>query len=98
RQGTVFILTLEAEWRLPLLTRMVADIHALLQATSPGRTDVPQINIAALARFSAVAHRGSIRGAARKLGMGQPQLTRQLGDLERHLGAPLLERSAAGVT
>lgn len=98
RQGTTFILTLEAERRAPMLAETVASIQALLNMAAPERTEVPQISIEALTRFSVTAHRGSIRGAARSLGIGQPQLTRQLGDLERRLGADLLARTAAGVT
>jgi LysR family transcriptional regulator, regulator of abg operon len=46
----------------------------------------------------AIAECGSIRAAARHLGMAQPALTRSLGDLERELGAALFERRQRGVT
>ncbi|WP_370676791.1 LysR family transcriptional regulator [Pleomorphomonas sp. PLEO] len=39
---------------------------------------------------------GSIRTAARRLGIGQPQLSRQLAHLEDKLGTRLLDRSAEG--
>lgn len=39
---------------------------------------------------------GSIRTAARRIGVGQPQLSRQLALLEAKLGTGLLERSAEG--
>jgi LysR family transcriptional regulator of abg operon len=45
----------------------------------------------------AVAEHGSLRGAARHLGMAQPTITRSLSDLERELGAPLFERRSRGV-
>ena len=39
--------------------------------------------------FFTVAEAGSVNRAAAKLGMSQPTLSRRLGDLKRHLGAPL---------
>jgi DNA-binding transcriptional LysR family regulator len=45
----------------------------------------------------AIADRGSVRAAARHLGVAQPALTRSLAMLERELGAPLFERRARGV-
>lgn len=47
--------------------------------------------------FIAIARAQSVRGAARDLGLTQPALTRSLGELERELGAVLLERHARGV-
>jgi LysR family transcriptional regulator of abg operon len=46
--------------------------------------------------FLAVVDRGSIRGAAKHLGISQPALSRSVRDLEKILSAPLLERSAKG--
>ncbi len=46
----------------------------------------------------AVAERGSLRAAARHLGVAQPTLTRSIRDLERELGAALFERRAQGMT
>ena len=45
----------------------------------------------------AIAEHGSLRAAARHLGMAQPTLTRGLADLERELGAPLFERRSKGM-
>ena len=45
----------------------------------------------------AVAERGSLRAAARHLGVAQPALTRSIQELERELGIPLFERQATGV-
>src|SRR5689334_14331756 len=44
----------------------------------------------------AVAEKGSLRAAARKLGLAQPSISRSIRELERELGAPLLERHARG--
>lgn len=44
-----------------------------------------------------VAERGSLRAAARHLGIAQPALTRSIRELERELGAALFERRTTGV-
>lgn len=54
-------------------------------------------SLPAIRRFIAVARTGSIRSAAREIGMGQPQLTRQLKAMERDLGVLLFLRSAKGI-
>ena len=46
----------------------------------------------------AVAEHGSLRAAARHLGLAQPALTRSIQELERELDTPLFERRAKGVT
>ena len=45
----------------------------------------------------AVAERGSLRAAARYLGMTQPAITRSIRELERELGVTLFERHSKGV-
>ena len=45
-----------------------------------------------------IAERGSLRAAARELGVPQPALSRSIRELERELGVPLFERTARGVT
>ncbi|WP_428422878.1 LysR family transcriptional regulator [Methylibium sp.] len=47
--------------------------------------------------FLTVAERGSLRAAARSLGVAQPALTRSIQELERELGVVLFERRARGV-
>lgn len=44
----------------------------------------------------AVTEKGSIRAAAKHLGLGQPALSRSLRDLEQELGVPLLDRRPHG--
>jgi DNA-binding transcriptional LysR family regulator len=46
----------------------------------------------------AVAEAGSVRGAARRLGLAQSAVTRSIRGLERELGAALFERRNRGVT
>jgi LysR family transcriptional regulator, regulator of abg operon len=45
----------------------------------------------------AIVERGSLRAAARHLGLAQPALTRSIGALERELGVTLFERQARGM-
>jgi DNA-binding transcriptional LysR family regulator len=47
--------------------------------------------------FVAVAENGSLRGAARALGLAQPAITRSIQDLEHSLGTQLFIREARGV-
>ena len=97
REGANFVLTLEAEKRVDAISAARAAVRDLMLAA--GRADgfVPSISVEVLRRFSVVAHQGSIRSAAQSLGVGQPQLTRQMADLERKLGVSLLDRARSGV-
>jgi molybdate transport repressor ModE-like protein len=47
--------------------------------------------------FHAVAEAGSFTKAADKLGLSQSAISRQIGALEEHLGAPLFHRHARGL-
>lgn len=51
-----------------------------------------------LQTFLAVLEQGSIRSAARSLGVTQPAVTRTVRELERDLGAPLVERTVKGIS
>ncbi|WP_075292154.1 LysR family transcriptional regulator [Pararhizobium arenae] len=97
REGGNLVPTLEAQRRLADLTAARAAISDLLAPAEKTLETVPAISISALERFLAIAHCGSVRAAARQIGVGQPQLTRQIADLEKALGYALLTRSAAGV-
>ncbi|ACE89551.1 probable transcriptional regulator protein, LysR family [Rhizobium etli CIAT 652] len=54
------------------------------------------VKIGAMERFLEVADQGSINRAARRLHLGQPQLSLQLANLEKFLGRRLFERQAQG--
>jgi LysR family nitrogen assimilation transcriptional regulator len=54
------------------------------------------IPVASLSHFNVVVRAGSIRRAARQLGIGQPNLSRQMSHLEKLVGGPLLLRNNAG--
>ena len=55
------------------------------------------MKLSQLRNIVAIAEHGSLRAAARALGVAQPALTRSLSDLERRLGAPLFERRVRGM-
>src|SRR5690606_18951340 len=89
RAGNGIVLTLEAERLAPaigLLARHVEQINAI---GGHKARDV-SLTLAALGRFAKVAEIGSIRQAARRLGVGQPQLARQIAHIETLLGCRLL--------
>ena len=48
--------------------------------------------------FLTVVERGSLRAAARQLGVAQPAISRNIQELEKELGVVLFERQARGVT
>jgi DNA-binding transcriptional LysR family regulator len=54
------------------------------------------LSLLSLRHFLDTLDAGSIRTAARRIGVGQPQLSRQLARLEEKLGTPLIERGAGG--
>jgi len=55
------------------------------------------VKINSIRDFLAVAEHGSLRSAARHLGLAQPAMTRSIQELERELGTTLFERRAKGV-
>ena len=60
--------------------------------------DYYDINLKHLAYFSKVARLGSINKAAQLLYISQSHLGKIIHDLEKSVGAPLLNRSRQGVT
>ena len=55
------------------------------------------MDLATLQNFLAIADEGSVTGAAHKLHLSQPALSRQLRDLEQELRCSLFTRSKSGV-
>jgi len=55
------------------------------------------MKLTALNALVAAVEEGSLRAAARRLGLTQPAVTKMVRELERELGAPLLQRSTTGV-
>ncbi|WP_440657503.1 LysR family transcriptional regulator [Ensifer adhaerens] len=98
REETALVATLEARARAVDVEEATGKITAILEGVGRETTaPVPPIGLVALDRFVRIARSGSIRATAKALGLGQPQLTRQMADLERHLGTRLFERSHGGV-
>jgi len=90
RAGSGLVASLDAV----RLEAEITSLAALAEGISPNHA----IKLEALERFAQVAGLGSIRRAARSMGLGQPQLTRQIAQLEAMLGAPLLQRGSGGST
>ena len=55
------------------------------------------IKLTALQALVVAIEEGSLRAAARRLGISQPAVTKAVRDLERTVGAAVLQRSTAGV-
>lgn len=90
RAGSGLTVTLEAV-RLEPEIAAAAQLARTLGVSQPIRFD-------ALERFAEILRQGSIRRTARTMGLGQPQLTRQIGQLESVLGLTLLQRGSGGST
>ncbi|MDE1997006.1 MAG: LysR family transcriptional regulator [Rhizobiaceae bacterium] len=75
---------------------------SVLTKEPPGPADYAQwaarlpVKIATIERFLEVADQGSINRAARRLRLGQPQLSLQIANLEELFGCRLFERQAQG--
>ncbi|MDK4740657.1 LysR family transcriptional regulator [Rhizobium sp. LEGMi198b] len=75
---------------------------SVLTKEPPAPQDYPQwaarlpLRIATIERFLEVADQGSINRAARRLRLGQPQLSLQIANLEELFGCRLFERQAQG--
>lgn len=87
---------------IPAFTEILAGIATIAGETATGadhalswaaRNAIP---VTALIHFNAVVRTGSIRRAARELGIGQPNLSRQMAELERTVGRTLLLRQMHG--
>lgn len=79
----------------------VERIAALLQqmhGCGPDAVPDASVGLDALFRLAEALRTGSIRRAAQQLGLGQPQLTRQIAQVERALGISVAQRGAAGLT
>jgi DNA-binding transcriptional LysR family regulator len=70
----------------------------LSTAMSMGVIPSAVLELRHLRYFRTVAEAGSFGRAAEQLELTQPALSRQVGDLERVVGVPLLERAARGVS
>ena len=55
------------------------------------------MKLATLNTLIAAVDEGSLRGAARQIGVSQPALTKMIRELELELGTALLQRTSRGV-
>jgi molybdate transport repressor ModE-like protein len=92
--GSGLMRTLDGERMQPGFEEMARQVRSIFGVA--GTTSVPSVSLVALQRLLVVARKGSIRAAARELGLGQPQLTRQLAQMEAKIGQPMLERRHGG--
>lgn len=93
------ILTAEAVRLGPYLAqaaREIASIYGAPQDASIARLHQQSVSLIALFRFADVLESGSIRKSARRLRVGQPQLTRMIAMLEERLGFQLVLRGRSG--
>lgn len=94
KSGSGLMRTLDGERLRTAFHEMAADVR-LIFALPPAMA-APLLTFTALSRLQEVARKGSIRAAARELGIGQPQLTRQIAHAEEKIGAELLSRQHEG--
>lgn len=93
--GNGLMRTLDGERLQPIFAALAVETRRLFPGRDASKT-VPMLGLEALHRVLTVARKGSIRAAARELGIGQPQLTRQIGHVESRTGLKLFHRSADG--
>lgn len=92
--ATGLILTAEGARLKPHLHDAADEIVAIYGGLLPAITR--PASLIALLRFADILQSGSIRRSARRLQIGQPQLTRMIAMLEASLGAQLIHRARNG--
>ncbi|QQM30538.1 LysR family transcriptional regulator [Martelella lutilitoris] len=99
KAGSRLSLTLEGRRLMPDIALAAGTARALgeLAAVDAARKAKLSVSFLTLSRFSQVARSGSIRRAAREIGIGQPQLSRQISAFEADMNRALFVRSAEGI-
>lgn len=93
--GSSLTMTFEAHRIAADISRLAELVGAIVGADRARAAAVP-LSLQALQNFVGTLDAGSIRTAARRIGVGQPQLSRQLAHLEEKLGRSLLVRRPEG--
>lgn len=100
REGGGLTATAAAVEIRPQVARIAADIESLYRLAEPrdpaGRLLSSSVTLTGLMRLIDVLELGSIRKAARKAEIGQPQMTRMLATVETRLGVQLVLRRRGG--
>lgn len=89
-------LTIDAQRRAPAIARLARLCREILQCRGD-EMPTASVSFVALFRLAETLRVGSIRRAAQQMDLAQPQLTRQISQLERTLARPLALRGAKGV-
>ncbi|MBB4628749.1 LysR family transcriptional regulator [Paracoccus denitrificans] len=97
RSQTGLVPTVQAARLAPAISEM-ADIARAIHQVGPDEVPECPASLAALFRLAAVTRLGSIRRAASEMGVGQPQLTRQIAQVESNHGQVLLHRGSKGIS
>ncbi|AMM86223.1 LysR family transcriptional regulator [Martelella sp. AD-3] len=99
KAGSRLSLTLEGRRLMPDIALAAGTARALgeLADIDAGRKAMLSVSILTLSRFCQAARAGSIRRAAREIGIGQPQLSRQISAFEADMNRALFTRSADGI-
>ncbi|APO73357.1 LysR family transcriptional regulator protein [Rhizobium etli 8C-3] len=79
------------------LEQLYEVVGDLAEAFESWASRIP-VKLVTIERFLEVADQGSINRAARRLQLGQPQLSLQIANLEKFVGHQLFERKAQGST
>lgn len=96
RAGDGIALTIDAHRRAPAIARLARLCRQILDCDA---ADVPaaSVSLVALFRLAETLRVGSIRRAAQQMELAQPQLTRQISQLERVLARSLTLRGSRGI-
>ncbi len=90
---TTLLASNDVREKLAPIVRAAEELANWMGTNEPSRLP---IKITTMERFLEVADQGSINRAARRLKLGQPQLSLQIATLEKALGHRLFERQANG--
>ncbi len=90
---TTLLASNDVREKLAPIVRAAEELANWMGTDEPSRLP---IKITTMERFLEVADQGSINRAARRLKLGQPQLSLQIATLEKALGHRLFERQANG--
>lgn len=89
-------LTVDAQRRAPAIARLARLCRQILTCEADHVPEV-SVSLVALFRLAETLRVGSIRRAAQQMDLAQPQLTRQIAQLEQTLGHRLTLRGTKGV-